>query len=60
MHLHCLRMMVMMVMMMVVVVVNIVNMKVETLVPAAAKGTHLLLVQMGGVVVVFCLETESQ
>ena len=41
-------------------VMNIVNMSVETLVPAAAKGTHLLLVQMGGVVVVFCLETESQ
>ena len=45
---------------MMMMVMNIVNMSVETLVPAAAKGTHLLLVQMGGVVVVFCLETESQ
>ena len=52
--------MVMMVMMMVVVVVNIVNMKVETLVPAAAKGTHLLLVQVGGVVVLFCLGPASE
>ena len=31
-----------------------------TLVPAAAKGTHLLLVQMGGVVVEFCLGPASE
>ena len=53
--------MVMMVMMVVVMVVtNLVNMSVETLVPAAAKRTHLLLVQVGGVVVEFCLGPASE
>ena len=51
----------MMVMMVVaMMVMNIVNMSVETLVPAAAKGTHLLLVQVGGVVVEFCLGPASE
>ena len=51
--------MMMVVMVVVMMMMNLVNMSVETLVPAAAKGTHLLLVQMGGVVVEFCLGPAS-
>ena len=50
-----------MVMMVVVTTkMNLVNMSVETLVPAAAKGAHLLLVKVGGFVVEFCLGPASK
>ena len=44
---------------MMMMMMNLVNMSVETLVPAAAKGTHLLLVQVGRFVVEFCLASEQ-